>query len=120
MLIFIPFAFGGNPASESVPRAVYDYFTKKKIDGIKHSIIFEQTLYESAYQYMLRINKEISLILKNKKISNAHMIPYLFFAPKIIILFLRHSSYKNRHIIPGAVIAVSQHPFQYSPAEIFR
>ena len=67
MFIFIPFAFGGNPASESGPRAVYDYFTKKNIDGIKHSIIFEQTLYESAYQYMLRINKEISLILKNMK-----------------------------------------------------
>ena len=46
------------------------------------------------------------------------MIPYLFFAQKLKLLFLPHSSYKNRHIIPVAVIAVSQHPLQNPPAHL--
>lgn len=63
MFVFLPFAFGGNPASESGPRAICSFLQLEP----KKYICIEQTSKESAQQYLKKVYDILCPLLKTEK-----------------------------------------------------
>lgn len=61
--VFLPFAYGGNPATESGPRAFYDWILNNNPFDNMQLFMCEQSVEESALAYLNRVEKDFANIL---------------------------------------------------------
>jgi len=104
MFYFLPFAFGGNPASQSGPRAILEYLQLNSDEYI----CIEQTSVESAQQYLKRV---YDTFLQTLTSGDKHII----FGGNHLSIF---PLYKYFYNVEGSIITMDAHCDTYCTDDI--
>lgn len=110
MYIYIPFAYAGNPASESGPKAILSYLDKTELHGTK-KLVLQQNFFESPMQFLVRVKNVVDqsieendsvVILGGNHLSIMPVYEYFYIKNSNILTLDAHRDYYPENEISHA------------------